>query len=106
MQADEKSVDQASEESFPASDSPALTASAPAMGETRTEHDYLGEVRVPVQRLWGAQTQRSLENFRAGGERFRWGRSVIRALGIAKKCAALANRDLGVLPEELAARIV
>ena len=50
--------------------------------------------------MWGAQTQRSHINFPIGVERFRWGRPVIRALGILKKCAALANRELGQLPKE------
>ncbi len=66
----------------------------------RIEEDALGEVQVPAEHLWGAQTQRSHANFPIGVERFRWGRSVIRALGILKKCAALANRDLGQLPKE------
>src|SRR5271155_3740641 len=67
---------------------------------TRTEHDSLGPVQVPADHLWGAQTQRSIENFPIGVDRFRWGRSVIRALGILKKCAALANGELGQLPQE------
>ena len=50
--------------------------------------------------MWGAQTQRSHGNFPIGVERFRWGRPVIRALGILKKCAALANGELGQLPKE------
>jgi len=66
----------------------------------RIEEDALGDVRVPVEHLWGAQTQRSHMNFPIGVERFRWGRPVIRALGILKKCAALANGDLGQLPKE------
>src|SRR5579864_6560421 len=68
--------------------------------EFRIEEDALGEVRVPAEHLWGAQTQRSHMNFPIGVERFRWGRSVIRALGILKKCAALANGDLGQLLKE------
>jgi fumarate hydratase, class II len=67
---------------------------------SRLEHDALGWVAVPAERLWGAQTQRSLENFPIGVERFRWGRPVIRAFGIVKKCAALANRELGQLSLE------
>jgi fumarate hydratase class II len=67
---------------------------------TRTETDSLGPVEVPADRLWGAQTQRSLVNFEIGVERFRWGRPVIRALGILKKAAALANQELGQLPRE------
>src|SRR5439155_1310757 len=60
----------------------------------------------PADHLWGAQTQRSLENFPIGRGRFRWGRPVIRAFGIVKKCAALANRALGQLPPEQAELIV
>jgi len=74
--------------------------------KTRTEEDALGEVEVPADHLWGAQTQRSLENFPIGRGRFRWGRPVIRAFGIVKKCAALANRALGQLPPEKAELIV
>jgi fumarate hydratase class II len=66
----------------------------------RIEKDALGPVAVPAEHLWGAQTQRSRLNFRIGAERFRWGRGVIRALGILKKCAALANAELGQLPRE------
>jgi fumarate hydratase class II len=66
----------------------------------RVEEDALGEVELPADRLWGAQTQRSHMNFPIGVERFRWGRPVIRALGILKKCAALANGELGQLPKE------
>ena len=66
----------------------------------RVEQDALGDVQVPAEHLWGAQTQRSHLNFPIGVERFRWGRPVIRALGILKKCAALANGDLGQLSEE------
>src|SRR5215475_16081194 len=66
----------------------------------RVEEDALGDVRVPSEHLWGAQTQRSHLNFPIGVERFRWGRSVIRALGVLKKCCALANGELGKLPPE------
>jgi fumarate hydratase class II len=66
----------------------------------RVEEDALGEVQVPADHLWGAQTQRSVIHFPIGAERFRWGRQVIRALGILKKCAALANGELGQLPKE------
>ena len=57
----------------------------------RTESDSMGEVKVPSDRYWGAQTERSRDNFKIGVERFVWGRAVIRALGILKKAAALAN---------------
>src|SRR5271167_2200227 len=66
----------------------------------RVEEDALGNVEVPLDHLWGAQTERSHRNFPIGVERYRWGRPVIRALGILKKCAALANRELGQLPDE------
>jgi fumarate hydratase class II len=64
----------------------------------RIEEDALGNVEVPADHLWGAQTQRSHLNFPIGRQRYRWGQPVIRALGILKKCAALANGDLGQLP--------
>ncbi len=66
----------------------------------RIEEDALGDVEVPSEHLWGAQTERSRENFPIGTERFRWDRPVIRALGILKKCAALANLELGQLAKE------
>jgi fumarate hydratase class II len=64
----------------------------------RVEEDALGNVEVPADHLWGAQTQRSHLNFPIGVERYRWDRPVICALGILKKCAALANGELGQLP--------
>jgi fumarate hydratase class II len=67
---------------------------------TRVEEDALGQVEVPDDRLWGAQTERSHRNFPIGVERYRWDRAVIRALGILKKCAALANRELDQLPSD------
>ena len=63
----------------------------------RTESDSMGEVQVAADRYWGAQTERSRDNFKIGVDRFRWGRAVIRSLGILKKAAALANGDLGQL---------
>ncbi|MEX0688620.1 MAG: class II fumarate hydratase [Pirellulales bacterium] len=66
----------------------------------RTESDSMGEVKVPSDCYWGAQTERSRDNFKIGVERFVWGRAVIRALGILKKAAALANGELGQLPAE------
>ena len=67
------------------------------MSDFRVDKDSLGEVRVPSDKLWGAQTQRSIENFPIGRDRFVWGRRVIRALGLLKKAAALANAELGQL---------
>ncbi len=63
--------------------------------KTRTEKDSLGEIQVPADRYWGAQTQRSLQNFNIGGQRFP--AAVVRAFGTVKKAAALTNRDLGKL---------
>jgi fumarate hydratase, class II len=72
----------------------------PDLSAMRTEEDALGQVEVPADHLWGAQTERSHRNFPIGVERYRWDRAVIRALGILKKCAALANRELGQLPSD------
>jgi fumarate hydratase class II len=71
---------------------------------TRTERDTMGAIEVPADRYWGAQTQRSLEHFRIGGDRFP--RGMIRALGILKKACALVNQDLGLLPPEKAKAVV
>ena len=65
------------------------------MTNVRIETDSMGPVEVEVARYWGAQTQRSLQNFKIGGQRF--GRPVIRAFGIVKKASALTNHDLGKL---------
>ncbi|MCK6446967.1 MAG: class II fumarate hydratase [Planctomycetes bacterium] len=65
------------------------------MSPTRTESDSFGPIQVPSEALWGAQTQRSKENFKIGGHTFP--RPMIRALGLVKKCAALANIELGEL---------
>lgn len=65
------------------------------MSPTRTESDSFGPIQVPSEALWGAQTQRSKENFKIGGHTFP--RPMIRALGLVKKCAALANVELGEL---------
>jgi len=62
---------------------------------TRTESDSMGPIEVPADKLWGAQTQRSRENFKIGGQTFT--RPMIRALGVVKKCAAQANQELGEL---------
>jgi fumarate hydratase class II len=71
------------------------SAATPIRTATRTESDSFGPIEVPSEALWGAQTQRSRENFRIGGQTFT--RPMIRALGIVKKCAAEANLDLGEL---------
>ena len=71
---------------------------------TRIETDSMGPIDVDEQRYWGAQTQRSLQNFRIGTERMP--RSMIVALATIKKAAALVNRELGLLPEDKARWIV
>ena len=71
----------------------------------RIEKDALGEVRVPADHLWGAQTQRSIDNFPIGVDRFRWGRTVIKAFGTLKKAAAIANGELGELATDKVALI-
>jgi fumarate hydratase class II len=73
------------------------------MTGTRTETDSFGPLEVPSDKYWGAQTARSLINFRIGGETMP--EPVIRALGIVKQAAALANRDLETLEPELAEAI-
>jgi len=65
--------------------------------KTRVETDSMGEVQVPEDRYWGAQTQRSLENFKIGGHRF--SSAVIRAFGVVKKASAIANQKLGKLDQ-------
>ena len=68
--------------------------------KTRIETDSMGAVEVSADRYWGAQTQRSRTNFPIGVERFRFTRPILRALGVLKKGAALANGELGQLPQE------
>ncbi len=70
------------------------------MSATRKESDTFGEIDVPAHRHWGAQTQRSLENFRIGTERMP--PPLVRALGLVKLAAARTNRALGLLDEAVA----
>ena len=72
--------------------------------KTRIETDSMGEIEVPADRYWGAQTQRSLHHFNIGDDRMP--REMIRALGILKKAAALVNEELGKLPHDKAKLIV
>src|SRR5258706_4611466 len=67
---------------------------------TRIETDSMGEIEVPADRYWGAQTERSLLHFNIGDDVMP--REMIRAFGILKKAAALVNQDLGKLPPEKA----
>ena len=70
----------------------------------RIESDSMGQIQVPVNKYYGAQTARSLMNFKIGGERFP--REMIRALGIVKKAAASVNMELGLLTPEKAYLII
>ncbi len=74
------------------------------MGATRTETDTFGPIEVASDRYWGAQSQRSIGNFKIGWEK--QPRPVIRALGIVKRAAAEANMELGRLDPELARYII
>ncbi|BCS35181.1 fumarate hydratase class II [Luteitalea sp. TBR-22] len=76
------------------------------MTKTRTEKDSMGPIEVPADVYWAAQTQRSIQNFPIGVDRFKWQRPVIRALGILKKAAAQANAELGELTQAVADPIV
>ncbi len=67
--------------------------------EYRIEHDTMGEVKVPADKYWGAQTQRSKDNFKIG-EPASMPKEIIQAFGYLKKAAAHANYELGVLPQE------
>jgi len=77
---------------------------AAAAGKTRTESDAFGPLDIPADRLWGAQTQRSLHNFRIGTERMPI--EIVHALGLIKRAAAEVNRDLGSLDARRAKAIV
>ena len=77
-------------------------ASDKSSATTRTESDSMGTIEVASDRYWGAQTERSLHNFDIGRETFVWGRPMVKALGILKKSAALANAELGELPTDIA----
>jgi fumarate hydratase, class II len=69
------------------------------MTKTRTETDSFGPIEVPADRYWGAQTQRSLQNFKIGGERMP--APVVHALGVVKRAAAITNVGLGQLDAKL-----
>jgi len=74
------------------------------MTETRTERDTMGELQVPVDALWGAQTQRAVNNFPISG--LSMPAALIRALGLIKSAAARVNNDLGLLEDDIAAAII
>lgn len=68
----------------------------------RIEHDTMGEVKVPADKYWGAQTQRSRENFKIGGSTMQMPMEIIKAFAILKKSAAQTNHELGVLDQQKA----
>jgi fumarate hydratase, class II len=76
----------------------------PEQGDTRKERDSLGEIDVPAHRYWGAGTQRSLRHFSIGDDLMPL--EVIRGLALVKKACAMANQELGRLPEDLATLII
>jgi len=76
----------------------------PRKAKTRSESDAFGPLNIPADRLWGAQTERSLHNFRIGSERMPI--ELVRALGLIKRAAAEVNRDLGSLDRRRAGAIV
>src|SRR6516162_6655513 len=75
----------------------------PRSGSTRTETDSFGEIEVPADRYWGAQTERSRQNFRIGQDRMPI--ALVHALGIVKLAAAQTNRELGLLDARRAGAI-
>jgi fumarate hydratase class II len=83
-----------------------MTSSAKSQrgNRTRTETDSFGPIEVPTDRYWGAQTQRSLQNFRIGQDRMPI--AIVRALGIVKLAAAETNRELGLLDQRRSRAIV
>src|SRR6266536_2823344 len=82
----------------------AVTARRDGKPETRVETDSFGPIEVPADRYWGAQTERSLENFKIGGHVMPM--PIIRGLGIIKRAAAEVNMDLGRLDPKIGAVIV
>src|SRR5947207_311473 len=75
-------------------------------GDVRIESDSMGSIEVPADRVWGAQTQRSLEHFSIGGPGERMPVEVVRAFGILKKACALVNAEIGKLAKEKADLII
>ena len=70
----------------------------------RTERDSMGELQVPTEALWGAQTQRAVQNFSISGHTMP--REFLLALGLVKQSAARANAALGLLPADIAAALI
>ena len=87
-----------------ASQSPSTGTKSTRANSTRTETDSFGPIEVPADRYWGAQTERSRQNFRIGQDRMPIG--IVHALGIVKLAAAQTNRDLGLLDQRRARAII
>ena len=68
--------------------------------EYRIEHDTMGEVQVPADKYWGAQTERSRNNFKIGTNTHQMPNEIIKGFAYLKKAAAYSNFELGVLSEE------
>ncbi|HZH05398.1 MAG TPA: class II fumarate hydratase, partial [Lautropia sp.] len=83
---------------------PEDSVAGPGRDAVRLERDTFGNIEVPAARLWGAQTQRSLENFRISAEKQPV--ELIRALALVKRAAAQVNAELGTLPKETATMII
>src|SRR5437660_276788 len=83
---------------------PPFCPNAPGMTDYRVEKDFLGELKVPKEAYWGAQTQRAIENFPISGIRF--GRRFLYALGVIKMAAAQTNMELGLLDSKIGKAIV
>ncbi len=82
----------------------ARSTTSPRSGSTRTETDSFGPIEVPADRYWGAQTERSRQNFRIGQDRMPM--AIVRALGIVKLAAAETNRELGLIDQRRARAII
>lgn len=93
-----KSINSSSKRAF-------ATTTATMSQQYRTESDAFGELQVPADKYWGAQTQRSLQNFKIGGEREKLPEPLIKAFGVLKKSTAIVNEKLGTLKPELSAAI-
>src|SRR5256885_7853316 len=83
---------------------PPFCPNTPGMTDYRVEKDFLGELKVPKDAYWGAQTQRAIENFPISGIRF--GRRFLYALGLIKMAAAQTNMELGLLDSKIGKAIV